>query len=350
MGIRIGDKMLEMPILQGGMGIGVSLGGLAGAVSAEGGMGTISMVGIGYREPDFYKNFTESCIRAFKKELQKAKELASGRGLIAVNLMAVVENYEAMEQAVMDSDADALVVGAGLPLNLPKKNHKKKLLAPIVSGRRALELICRSWKRRYDVLPDFVVLEGKGAGGHLGFSLEDIEDKKVKLTDLARDVAEYLKSVFEEYGKQIPFFVAGSVMDRNDLTTYTEIGAAGLQLGTRFLATEESDAHIHMKRKIVESRSEDLTIIKSPVGIYGRAIRNEFLKRLEEGRLAPKRCINCLTPCDPKTTEFCISERLILTAQGDVEQGLVFCGSRVDEVNDIIPVRKVFEDLSEVSK
>lgn len=343
MEIKIRDRVLNIPIVQGGMGVGVSLGGLAGAVAAEGGMGTISMVGIGYREEDFYKNFTNSCIRAYKKELEKAKEIAKGRGLIAANLMSVVEDYDQLEDTILDSEIDAVVVGAGLPLNLPKNNIKKKLLAPIVSGKRALDVIVRSWKRRYDTLPDFVILEGKGAGGHLGFGLEELDDDKVNLPSLAKDVADYLKGIYDDTGISIPFFVAGSVMDATDLKTYLDIGASGLQIGTRFLATHEADVHENMKKKVVESTSKDLRIIKSPVGIYGRALANRFLEELEEGRIPPKRCVNCLKPCEPKTTNFCIQEKLVQTARGDVENGLVFCGSRVDEINEILSVRQVID-------
>lgn len=346
MNIKIGDKLLQIPVIQGGMGVGISLGNLAGTVASFGAMGTISMVDIGYREPDFWKNPHDANIRAFHSELVKAKELSGGKGLIAANIMAVIEDYDALEREIMNSDVDALIVGAGLPLKLPQNNVNGKLLAPIVSSKKALDLICRTWMKRYDVLPDFVVLEGSGAGGHLGFSLEDIDDPSKSLEKLTVEVVDYLVEIEEKYDKAIPLFVAGSVMDNEDFIKYRKLGATGLQVGTRFLVTHEADAHINMKNLIVESSSEDLRIIKSPVGIYGRAINNAFLEKLKEGRIPPKRCINCLKPCDPGTTEYCISEKLIQTANGDVENGLVFCGSRIDEINSILSVKEVLENIT----
>lgn len=345
MDIKIKDRTLELPIIQGGMGVGVSLGRLAGTVASFGAMGTISMVDIGFKEEDFWKNSLEANIRAYRKEIAKAKEISKGRGLIAVNMMSVATDYDALIEEIMDSEADAVIVGAGLPLKLPEKNIKGKLLAPIVSGKRALDLICRTWLRRFDSLPDFVILEGRGAGGHLGFSLEELDDPVLNLEDLTAEVVEYLKEIKDTHGVEIPLFVAGSVMDNNDLETFRSLGATGLQIGTRFLATYEADAHENMKMLIVDSCSEDLVIIKSPVGIYGRAINNKLIKELEHGRIKPSRCINCLKPCDPKTTDFCISEKLIETATGDVENGLVFCGSRVDEITSLLSVKEVLENV-----
>ncbi|WP_425538748.1 NAD(P)H-dependent flavin oxidoreductase [Microaceticoccus formicicus] len=345
MDIKIKDRTLELPIIQGGMGVGVSLGRLAGTVASFGAMGTISMVDIGFKEEDFWKKPLEANIRAYRKELAKAKEISKGKGLIAVNMMSVATDYDALIEEIMDSEADAVIVGAGLPLKLPEKNINGKLLAPIVSGKRALDLICRTWLRRFETLPDFVILEGRGAGGHLGFSLQELDDPVHNLEDLTVEVVEYLKEYEVSHGVKIPLFVAGSVMDNEDLNLYRSLGATGLQIGTRFLTTTEADAHENMKQLIVDSSSEDLVIIKSPVGIYGRAINNKLIKDLEDGRIAPSRCINCLKPCNPKTTDFCISEKLIQTANGDVGNGLVFCGSRVDEIKSIISVKEVLENV-----
>lgn len=345
MDIKIKDRTIELPIIQGGMGVGISLGRLAGTVASFGAMGTISMVDIGFKEDDFWKNSLEANIRAYRKELAKAKEISKGRGLIAVNMMSVATDYDALIEEIMNSDADAVIVGAGLPLKLPEKNIKGKLLAPIVSGKRALDLICRTWLRRFDILPDFVILEGRGAGGHLGFSLEELDDPVLNLEDLTVEVAEYLRECEEIHGVKIPLFVAGSVMDNTDLNTFQSLGATGLQIGTRFLATVESNAHENMKQLIVDSSSDDLVIIKSPVGIYGRVLNNKLIEDLKLGRISPSRCINCLKPCDPKTTDFCISEKLIQTANGDVENGLVFCGSRIDEIESILTVKEVLENV-----
>lgn len=344
MTINIGNKKLDLPLVQGGMGVGVSLGNLAGTVASFGAMGTISMVDIGYREDDFWDNPRQANIRAFYKEVEKAISIAKGKGIIAVNIMAAGEDYDYLEKIVLDSDVDALVVGAGLPLNMPKHNYKNKLLAPIVSSARALKIICKKWYRNYEYLPDFVVLEGRDAGGHLGFSREDMDDPKQSLEELTKDVVNFLKSIKEKYDKDIPLFVGGSVIDKDDLNKYQGLGASGLQIGTRFIATEEADINDKMKEAIIKARSEDLEIINSPVGFLGRAIKNDFVERAKKERIPPARCINCLTPCDPKTTQYCITEALIASAEGRINEGLVFCGSLVDEIKEIWSVREVLEN------
>ncbi len=345
--VKIGNKTMDIPIVQGGMGIGISLGELAGAVAREGGMGTISILNIGYGEDDFVDNDLEANIRAFHKELAKAREISEGKGIIAVNMMSVITDYDELEEVVLNSDADALVVGAGLALNLPKNNVNNKLLAPIVSSKRALELIVRSWVRRYDTMPDFVIVEGPAAGGHLGFSREELENYKPGDFDKeVEEIAEYLKSLEAEHGK-VPFFVAGGVLTGEDLRKYQAMGAAGIQMGTRFLASEESGASPEMKEMIVNASADDLIIIDSPAGIPGRAINNEFLKRVERERVIPKKCYLCLKSCRPATTPFCINEALINSAIGKVDEGLVFCGSRVDEMKDIKSVKEIIQEVLE---
>lgn len=345
MAIKISDKILDIPVIQGGMGVGVSLGSLAGSVAAQGGMGTISMVNIGYREDDFWKNPRQANERAFYKEVEKAKEISGGKGLLAANIMAVVKDYDYLESLILNSDLDALVVGAGLPLHLPKNNVKNKLLAPIVSSVRALNLICRSWLKKYDALPDFVILEGKGAGGHLGFSREDIGDETLSLEGLAREMKVFLDEIKEKHGKEIPFFVGGSVMDKEDLDKYQALGAAGLQIGTRFMVSKEADVDERVKDYVVQAGSDDLEIINSPVGIIGRALKNSFIERTLRERVPAKKCIRCITPCNPATTQYCISDALIATAQGDIDNGLIFCGSRVDEIKEILSVKEIIDNV-----
>ncbi|WP_100065222.1 NAD(P)H-dependent flavin oxidoreductase [Miniphocaeibacter massiliensis] len=346
MSLKIGNKILEIPVIQGGMGVGVSLGRLAGSVAREGAMGTISMVNIGYREEDFYKNKMEANIRAFNKELKKAREISKGKGIIATNIMAALTDYKDLVKEAVKAKVDAVVVGAGLPLNLPELVETRDvLIAPVISSARALSVIVKNWTRKYDRVPDFVVLEGKYAGGHLGFSKEDIFDEKINIENLTREVVDYLKGLKEKIGYKIPLFVGGSFYDGNDLNLVREWGSDGIQIGTRFIATEEADVSEEFKKVIVRSKKEDITLLHSPVGMPARAIRTPLIEKIKKGRIPSKRCINCLKPCDPKTTEFCISDALISSAKGDVENGLFFSGSLAYKINEITTVEKIFKEI-----
>lgn len=319
-----------LPLIQGGMGVGVSLGGLAGSVAAQGAIGTISSVGIGYRERDYDKNTLEADKRSLKKEIDKARDLAQGRGLIAVNVMMAIRAYEDMVREASRLGADLIVVGAGLPLNLPELVNKDTMIAPIVSGLRALKLLVRRWQG-YGRLPDLVILEGPQAGGHLGFKEEDIQAySQQNFLDEITEMRAYLEGLSQDM--EIPLFVAGNSYDEENIKSYMQAGAQGFQMGTPFIATQEADVHQVFKDLIVESSSEDIVLIKSPVGLPARALKTPFVKRLKGELVRIKDCRNCLSPCNPAATEFCISEALIKAAQGDYEKGLFFCrpGTRQD--------------------
>lgn len=345
MNLKIKGKEVDYPIIQGAMGVGVSLGNLSGAVAREGAIGTISMVGIGYREEDYYGNSMEANRRAFKKEIKKAREISQGKGLIGANIMAVLNGYEKFVSMAVEEKVDFIISGAGLPLKLPGLvDDKDIMLVPIVSSARALKLINRMWKKKYDRLPDFVVLEGSDAGGHLGFKKEEIEEGK-SLEELAVELAAYLKELREDTGVEIPFFVAGSTYDGYDLRKYKDLGASGIQIGTRFIGTDECDADRRYKDFIIQAGEEDLDIINSPVGILGRAVDNKFLEEVEKERKPSKRCINCLGPCDPGTTQYCISDALVNAVKGNVQEGLVFAGSNVGKVKKIEPVKDIISQI-----
>lgn len=346
MPIKIGNGELEIPVIQGGMGVGVSLGNLAGSVAREGAMGTISMVDIGYREEDFYRNTRNANIRAFNKELEKARKISEGRGMIATNIMAAITDYKEMVKAAVKAKVDAIVVGAGLPLDLPSLVDTKEIsIAPIISSVRALKLVVRNWTNKYDRTPDFVVLEGKDAGGHLGFKEEEINSKDYSLENRVREVVEYLDDLKTKIGYKIPLFVGGSVFDGNDLNKLQGWGADGIQIGTRFIATEECDVNEGFKNIIVEAKEEDIVLLKSPVGLPARAVNTKLVKKMLEERVPSKRCINCLKTCNPRTTEFCISDALISSAQGDRENGLFFCGSLAGRITEITTVKKIFDEI-----
>ena len=345
MNLKIKGREVDYPIIQGAMGVGVSLGGLSGAVAREGAIGTISMVGIGYREEDYYKDSMGANKRAFKKEMKKARDISGGKGLIGANIMAVLNGYEKLVKMAVEEKVDFIISGAGLPLNLPGLVEDGDiLLAPIVSSARALKLINRMWKKKYNRLPDFVVLEGSSAGGHLGFKKEEIEEGK-SLEELTVELADYLQELKEDTGEDIPFFVAGSTYDGYDLKKYKGLGASGIQIGTRFIGTDECDADKRYKDFIVQAEEEDLAIINSPVGILGRAVDNNFLEEVEEERKPSKKCINCLEPCDPGTTRYCISDALVNAVKGNVQEGLVFAGSNVGRVERIEPVKDIINQI-----
>ena len=346
MSVKIGNKELTIPVIQGGMGVGISLGGLSGAVAKEGGMGTISIVGIGYREEDFYKNNIEANTRAFSKELKKAREIAQGNGIIAVNIMYALTDFQAMVKAAVKEKIDAIVVGAGLPLDLPSfVDDKNIMIAPIISSARALKLIIRNWTKKYNRYPDFVVLEGKDAGGHLGFKKEEIENENYSLEEITKEVVEYLNELKDKIQYKIPLFVGGSFFDGNDLNLVQSWGADGIQMGTRFIATVECDASEDFKKMVLNAEKDDIVLLHSPVGLPARGIKNEFIERIARERVPSKRCINCLKTCNPRTTDFCISDALINSVKGETEKGLFFSGSLAHRITEITTVHKIFEEI-----
>ena len=333
---------LSIPLIQGGMGVGISLGGLAGAVAKEGGMGVISTACIGFREPDFYENPSEAGRRALKKEIEKARRISCGNGMIAVNVMVATTDFEAMVLAACDYGIDAVISGAGLPLNLPKLTEGKDvLIAPIVSGKKAASMLKRMWQKRYNRLPDFFVCESSLAGGHLGFSEEDA----LKNTD--EDSLRDLEEVITEAG-DIPVFSAGGVFDASDIKKRIELGAKGVQIGTRFIATEECDATEGFKKVITEAESEDVFVLKSPVGMPGRGLRTPLMNKVSNGERKPaERCIGCIKTCNPKETPYCISNALIQAFYGNLEEGLFFGGSNTGRIKEIVTVKELVEELQE---
>lgn len=346
--MKIRDRELSIPIIQGGMGVGISLSGLAGAVAACGGMGVISAAHPGYRDPDFYRDPLNVNRRCLKEEIAKAKEIAKGCGLVGVNVMVAVQHYADYVRAAIEGGADAIISGAGLPTELPQiAGDSKVLLAPIVSSGRAARVICRAWERHGNRLPDFVVVEGSRAGGHLGFSAEELADGSAKpLDEIVSDVIETLRPYEEKCGRKIPVFPAGGVYDGADIARLEKLGAAGAQIATRFIATEECDAAPAYKQAMVDAKEEDVRIIKSPVGMPGRALFSPLIRKVAElGRIAPSRCLQCLRTCNPADTPYCITQALIDAAKGDWENGIFFCGANVGRIDRITTVRELMDEL-----
>lgn len=345
----IRGKTLPLPILQGGMGIGVSLDHLAGAVAACGGMGTISAALSGLNELDFADDPKGVTLRALGEQVRRAKEMAKGAGLIGVNVMVATTQYAECVRAALKAGADAIVCGAGLPTDLPaiaaQVPESDAALAPIVSSGRAAALICRVWARHNGRMPDFVVLEGSRAGGHLGFSEEEARNPK-PLSDLLQDVLDALAPFKQKCGRDIPVFVAGGVRDGLEMAEYMKRGAAGAQFATRFITTQECDASPAYKQALIDARPEDITIVRSPVGMPGRALRSPLIQRVEAG-LQPKidRCIKCLRPCDPAKSPYCISRALVDAVRGDWENGLFFCGANAGQKREITTVKDEIDQI-----
>ncbi len=344
--LKIGDLVAKIPVIQGGMGVGISLSRLAGAVALEGGVGIISTAQIGFQSPDFDKNPIAANLKAIGEEIKKAKEIAKG-GIIGVNIMVATKDYEEYVKAAVKAGVDLIISGAGLPTTLPKLiEGSRTKIAPIVSSLKSADVICKIWDRKYKKSPDMVVIEGAKAGGHLGFTVEEIEqfdeseyDKEIE------KIISLVNQYGEKYNKQIPVVVAGGVFDQKDLMHYLELGASGVQIASRFVATYECDADEKYKQAYINAKKEDVVIVKSPVGLPGRAINNPFLERLKEGPIKVSSCRKCLSHCNPATIPYCITQALINAAKGDIDHGLLFCGENVYRINKMVHVKDILDEF-----
>lgn len=344
--LRIGDLVARVPVVQGGMGVGVSLSSLAGAVAAAGGVGVISTAQIGFRQPDFAKNPIECNLRVVKEEIRKAREKAKG-GILGVNIMVVTRRYEDYVRAAVEAGIDLVVSGAGLPMKLPELvAGSLTKIAPIVSGRKALEVIVKYWTKKYHHLPDMVVVEGPKAGGHLGFSREEIERYETDSYDAeVVRIIDYVRELSAAHNRAIPVVVGGGVFSGEDMEHYQALGADGVQMATRFVTTYECDAAQGFKDAYLAAGKEDVRIIDSPVGMPGRAINNRFLENVKKGMGERCTCRQCITTCNPATTPYCITDALIRAVEGDTENGLVFCGSNVWKCSRMENVAKIMEEF-----
>lgn len=339
--MNIGNLKIPVPVIQGGMGVGVSLSSLAGAVAAAGGVGVISTAQIGYRDPDFAKDPIGSNLKAIGEEVKKARALAKN-GVVGVNIMVVTQQYQEYVKAAVEAGVDLIISGAGLPMELPGLVAGSDIkIAPIVSSKRALQVILRYWKKHYDRKPDLVIIEGPKAGGHLGFSREELTKYETENYD---SVIEEILALTKPEG--IPVVVAGGVYTRQDMEHCLALGADGVQLATRFVTTYECDAHPVYKQAYIDAKPEDIVIVKSPVGMPGRAIRNDFLEQVEQGNRFMKGCRKCITTCDPKTVPYCITQALINAVEGRVEEGLLFCGSNAYLASKLEHVQEIMEEFS----
>jgi len=348
--LRIGNIVSKLPIIQGGMGVGISLSGLASAVSRAGGIGVISAAGIGMMEPDFTTNFHKANVRALRQELVRAK--MSCWGPVGVNIMMALTDCSALIAAALEEGADVIFLGAGLPLRPPVGipldvlEQATAAFVPIVSSPRAAKLILKHWDRHYQRLPDGFVVEGPLAGGHLGFSRDGLESDENDLRTLVTGVLEVVQSYERIHGRAIPVLAAGGVFTGSDIHAMLQLGAAGVQMATRFVATDECDADLAFKQAYVDCGLDDLTIIDSPLGLPGRAIGNRFLADVARGVRRPTHCPwHCLSTCNAETSPYCIARALTNAKEGNLGEGFAFAGANAPRVERIVPVAELIAEL-----
>jgi nitronate monooxygenase len=328
------------------MGVGISLSGLASAVAKEGGIGVIAAAMIGMSEPDIYTDFQAANIRALRREIRKAREAT--KGILGVNIMVALTNFADLVRTSIEEGVDIIFSGAGLPTDLPKylKDQSQTKLAPIISSARAAKLLCKKWLSKFDYLPDAFVVEGPMAGGHLGFSPEQVNNPDFALEKLIPEVLDAVRLFEQEHNKTIPVIAAGGIYTGADIHKFLNMGAAGVQMGTRFVATHECDAHRDFKESYLSAEKDDLVLIKSPVGLPGRALRNKFLEDVSRGEKKPFKCpYHCVTTCNYKDSPYCIAFALVNAKKGKLKHGFAFAGSNAYRVNDIVSVKELIESL-----
>lgn len=345
--IDLKGKTLQVPIIQGGMGVAVSLGNLAGHVMREGGMGVISAAHPGFREPDFMTNNVAANLRAIHQEILKARAISDGKGLLGVNVMTASRAYKEICTQLAKEPIDVLISGAGMPVDLPAfVEGSEVMLAPIVSSGKAARLICTVWDKRYNRIPDFIVIEGPLAGGHLGFGKEDLKTHtEASLESILIDVKREVEGFEIKYQRKIPLVAAGGIYTHEDIESILGKGADAVQMATRFIGTYECDAAPEYKQAFIDCVQSDIGITVSPVGLPGRAIINEFVRGLDGENHRISKCVACLTPCNPAATPYCITEALIQAVKGNVNEGLIFTGANGYRINEIVTVRQLMHEL-----
>ncbi len=343
----IGDLVIELPIIQGGMGVRVSTAKLAAAVSNEGAFGVIASVGLG-EEKQENLTYEERSKLAFREMIRGTKRLTNKK--FGVNIMCALTNYNDLARVAIEEEVGAIISGAGLPLHLPSlnKNSKTKLI-PIISSARAAELICKTWLRHYDILPDALVLEGPLAGGHLGFKFgELINPESPRLENLLAEVLTVVKKFESENDKKIPIITAGGIFSGKDVAKMLKLGASGVQMATRFVCTKECEVSQAYKEAYLKCTQDDIAIILSPVGMPARVIRNKFVERIESGERIKFACpFKCLKTCDPYAANYCIAQVLVNAYRGDLDNGFVTCGANAYRVKKIVSVKELIIEITE---
>ncbi|MGB2629955.1 MAG: nitronate monooxygenase family protein [Candidatus Omnitrophota bacterium] len=348
----IGDLQIKVPIIQGGMGVRVSLAPLAAAVANCGGGGTIASVGL---PPDTEENRKDQlgCQRRYlENEIKEARRLSTGA--IGVNIMVALSNYEDMVRTAAKENIDYIISGAGLPISLPEFAEGSPVkLIPLIASARGAELLLKTWKRRYNRFPDAFVVEGPLSGGHIaGYSLEELESLKEKmreeplLENAVKDVLDLVGEYEKEYGVSIPIIAAGGIFDGKDVAKFLRLGAKGVQIGTRFVATYECSVADEFKQLYVNAKEDDLVFIQSPVGMPAKAIRTKFTDKIMSGEGEPFQCdYKCLRTCDPAKVPYCIAKALTNAASGNIDKAIVLAGTNVPRIKKIVSVKEVISEI-----
>ena len=345
--LKMGNIEAKVPLIQGGMGVGISLGRLAGAVAKEGGIGIISAAQIGFKEPDFDTNTKEANLRAIQKEYDKARAIAPD-GIIGFNIMVAMRHYEEYVRAAIDAGADLILSGAGLPTDLPRiAGDSRAKLAPIVSTDKSAKVILKYWGRKYKRMPDLLVIEGPKAGGHLGFTKDQLKAYDQAAYDAeVSDILDTVRSYEEEFQCRIPVALAGGIENKAQAEHAFSLGVDAIQAATRFVTTEECDAHIKYKEAYLNAKETDIVIVKSPVGMPGRAILNPFMEKVMAGERIPhSSCHGCLQKCNPSEIPYCITDALVHAARGEVDDALLFCGAYAYKADHLETVKEVIDSL-----
>ena len=344
--LKIGQHTARLPIVQGGMAVGISLSGLASAVAEAGGIGVIAAAGVGLFEADYGSNFFEANLRGLRKEIRRARSRT--QGVLGVNIMVALTDFVNLAKAAIEEGIDIIFAGAGLPLRLPEllgENRHTKLV-PIVSSGRAARILCKKWQDDFNYTPDGFVVEGPLAGGHLGFKAEELGSPENRLERLVPEVIEAVRPFAEAAGRPIPVIAAGGVFSGEDIYNTLQLGASGVQMATRFVATEECDASPAFKQAYIESKEGDAVIIKSPVGMPGRALRNAFIDSVNAGNKKPFKCpTHCVKTCNYQESPYCIFIALINAQRGNLAGGFAFCGANVHRVKEIVTVKALVGSL-----
>ena len=342
----IGGLKINIPIIQAGMGVKVSTAALASAVAIYGGAGTIASVGLASNLVAASKDYVNTSNKALQKEIRQARKQT--KEVVGVNIMVASSNYKEMVLTAVNEDIDFIISGAGLPWSLPEYTKGSSIkLIPIVSSARSAEVILKAWSRRYKRLPDAIVVEGPMAGGHLGFKAEDLI---ANTTDCLETIVTDVLAMVEKYrkggGAEIPVIAAGGIFDGKDIARFFKLGAKGVQIGTRFVATDECSVPNSFKELYVAAKKEDIIIIKSPVGMPGRAIRTKFIDRVINGENIPFQCnYQCLRSCDFKNAQYCIAKAMYNATIGDLDNAVVFAGENVFRVKEIVSVKTLMDEL-----
>lgn len=344
----IGNLTAKVPVIQGGMGVGVSLSSLAGNVARCGGIGLISTAQIGWREADFKRFPRQANFRALQEEVKKAREIAKG-GIIGVNIMVATKGYDEYVKEAVKAGVDVIVSGAGLPIDLPKLVEGSQVkIAPIISNEKGVKVICKMYLKKYNRIPDFIVIEGPKAGGHLGFKKDELEKiEELHYEEEIKRIISYVRAFGEEQNTYIPVVVAGGIFDGEAMKEALSLGADGVQVATRFVTTYECDASTEFKQAYINAKKEDIEILQSPVGMPGRAINNPFMKRSKQGKIPIDHCYQCISTCKPKEIPYCITNALVQSVKGNTDNGLMFCGSNAYRCTKLEHVKDIMKEFEE---